>query len=78
MKHPGDGFKRKPKQAAAYPVGAQCWLDDTPPKVLPHTEATTALLCSQTKLTEYAPYLRYFEPPITFEDVKKSFPDASP
>jgi hypothetical protein len=77
VKHPGDKFK-KDTQAAAYPVRAQCWVANTPKNVLPQTRATTVLLCSARKLSEYAKHLRHFECVITFEDIANAFPDWAP
>ena len=77
VKHPNDKFK-KPNQAPAYPVRARCWVAKTPYKVLPHAAATTVLLCSTRKLSEFARHLRYFETLTTFEDIEKEFPDWRP
>lgn len=79
VKHPGDRFKETGVQAAAYPARAQCWSTpgQAPPNVLSHSEAATVLLCSSTKLEEYAPHLKYFETKITFEELRKEFPHAS-
>jgi hypothetical protein len=77
VKHPKDGFTKGGNQAAAYPVRALCWVSKTPPAVLPHTAATTGLLCSETKLRDYAPHLEHFKAVITFEDAWKNFPDTS-
>lgn len=46
--------------------------------LLPHTEAATALLCSKLRLPDYAAHVGHFETVITFEDVEKNFPNASP
>jgi hypothetical protein len=79
VKQPGDRFDKKPNQAAAYPVRALCWATNgkTPARVLPHTEATTVLLCSELKLEDYAAHVGHFETVITFEDIEKNFPNAS-
>ena len=68
VKHPGDVFH--PGQAAAYPLRAQCWATDgrTPKGVVPHSAATTALLCSRSGITKYASQLEYFGTVITFEE----------
>ncbi|MGY4618570.1 hypothetical protein ACVWZ4_003797 [Bradyrhizobium sp. USDA 4472] len=80
VKHPGDRFKEGGRQAAAYPVRAQCWATDghTPANVLRHSMATTALLCSQAKLAEYAAHVPHFATVLTFEEIKKCFPLAAP
>jgi hypothetical protein len=78
VKHPGDKFKEGGRQAASYPIRAQCWADEAPDKVLQHSMATTALLCSDTKLTEYTDHASYFASLFTFEEIGKHFPNASP
>ena len=78
VKHPGDRFKQDGRQAASYPIRAQCWAGRTPAKVLPHSMATTALLCSDTKLIEYAAHISHFASVFTFEEIKRRFPGASP
>jgi hypothetical protein len=80
VKHPGDKFKQGGRQAASYPIRAQCWASDrkTPAKVLRHSMATTALLCSDTKLVEYAVHISHFATVFTFEEIKRRFPGASP
>jgi hypothetical protein len=80
VKHPGDNFKQGGHQAASYPIRAQCWATNgkTPANVLRHSMATTALLCSKTKLGEYAGHISHFATVLTFEEIKKRFPHASP
>jgi hypothetical protein len=80
VKHPGDKFKEGGRQAASYPVRAQCWSSEgkTPAKVLRHSMATTALLCSNAKLIEYADDIPHFANVLTFEEIKRRFPNASP
>jgi hypothetical protein len=73
VKHPRDDFK-KPTQAACYAIRAQCWVNSPPNRVLPHHRATTALLCSASRLPDYAPHLRHFQTVVTFEDVEQNFP----
>jgi hypothetical protein len=80
VKHPTDRFdtKKKRDQAAVYPDRAQCWVTKTPDRVLPHEEATTALVFSELKREEFAPHLKHFDGKITFEDIKKEFPNWAP
>jgi hypothetical protein len=77
VKHDKDKFTKGRNQAAAYPVRAQCWATVAPPQsVLPHTEASTALLCSRNNLKKLAPDLPFFDTVFTFEDVGAEFPNA--
>jgi hypothetical protein len=76
VKHPGDGFKDG-VQSRGYPLRAKCWTETPPAKVLPHHQATTALLFSSTKADEYFPHLQHFKTLITFEEVRKNFPHAT-
>jgi hypothetical protein len=77
VKHPDDKFDKDGNQAASYPARARCWVTNPPPNVLPHTLATTALLCSALKLPDYAAHLGHFAVLISFEDVATKFPNAS-
>lgn len=77
VKHPRDRFKADGIQARGYPLRASCWLEKPPPKVLPHHQATTVLLFSSEKKTEYLPHLSHFKTLITFENIKKNFPHAT-
>jgi len=78
VKHPGDKFKQGGRQATSYPIRAQCWTGKTPAKVVRHSMATTALLCSDTKLFEHADHSSHFANVFTFEEIKRRFPGASP
>lgn len=80
VKHPGDKFKRGGHQAVAYPIRAQCWATagSTPANVLRHSMASTALLCSETKLGEYGVHISHFASVFTFEEIKMRFPHAAP
>lgn len=75
VKNPRDRFS-KPNQAKAYPIRARCWAAGIgiPRSVLPHSDAATALLCSETKLAEFGPHLRHFDAVITFEEIKEIYP----
>jgi hypothetical protein len=79
VKHPGDRFKDAGNQAASYPIRARCWATNgkTPAKVLPHAAATTVLLCSSLKLIDYTEHIGHFATVITFEDIKRNFPNVS-
>jgi hypothetical protein len=77
VKHPGDKFDEDGNQAAAYLARPRCWVRNPPPSVLPHTLATTVLLCSALKLPDYAAHLGHFEALISLEDVATKFPIAS-
>jgi hypothetical protein len=44
---------------------------------VPHADAATVLLCSTSKLAEYAPHLSKFGSVITFEEVARAFPQAT-
>jgi hypothetical protein len=79
VKHPGDKFKEGGRQAASYPIRAQCWASDgkTPAKVVRHSMATTALLCSDSRLIDYAAHISQFASVFTFEEIKRRFPGAS-
>jgi hypothetical protein len=76
VKHPGDKFKKGGTQAASYPIRASCWATEgsTPTKVLPHSAASTVLLYSFAKSTEYGPHLEHFASLITFEEIFARFP----
>ena len=80
VKQPTDGFKTKKviDQAAAYKRRANSWIAKTPRCVLPHQEATTALLFTEAKRQEYGAHLEKFDGKITYEKIKKAFPDWTP
>lgn len=77
VKQPTDMFPAAKDQAANYSTRAQCWVTSPPKAVLPHQAASTALLCSATKLVEYAPHLAKFDTVLTFEEIAKVFPEAT-
>jgi hypothetical protein len=72
-----DKFPTYKDQAGNYALRAKCWATAAPKAIVPHSDAGTALLCSASKLAEYAPHLRKFGTVITFEDVAKNFPHAT-
>lgn len=77
VKQPADKFPTNKDQAGNYALRAKCWATSPPKSVVPHSDAATALLCSVSKLAEYAPHLPKFGTVITFENVAKSFPHAT-
>ena len=77
VKHPGDKFPTKKDQAANYAIRAQCWVASPPNAVLPHEDAATVLLCSKSKLREYARHISKFGSVITFEEIATMFPNAT-
>jgi hypothetical protein len=77
VKQPIDKFPTNKDQAGNYALRAKCWATATPKAIAPHSDAGTALLCSTSKLVEYAPHLRKFGTVITFEDIVKYFPHAT-
>jgi hypothetical protein len=75
VKQPRDKFPANKDQAANYAFRAKCWVDNLPQAVLAHDDAATVLLCSASKLREYARHLPKFGSIITFEEVNKNFPN---
>lgn len=74
VKQPTDRFPPHKDQAANYALRAECWTKTPPKSVLPHSDAATVLLCSQSRLTDYTPHLPKFGSVITFEAVADAFP----
>ncbi|HYM72444.1 MAG TPA: hypothetical protein VET89_05645 [Stellaceae bacterium] len=72
VKQPADRFPTDKDQAGNYALRAKCWATSAPKAIVPHSDATTALLCSASKLAEYAPHLPKFGAVITFEDIAKN------
>ncbi len=77
VKQPADKFPTKKDQAANYTLRAQCWATSAPKSVVPHADAATVLLCSASKLTEYSPHLPKFGTVITFEEIARTYPEAT-
>lgn len=75
VKRPGDRFGAG--QAKAYPIRAQCWITKPPRSVLPHSAATTALLCGETDLMGFGSNVSYFPTVFTFEEISRTFPLAT-
>jgi hypothetical protein len=74
VKQPTDKFPAKSDQATNYAIRAKCWAANPPKTVVPHADADTVLLCSTSKLAEFAPHLPKFGSIITFEEVTSAFP----
>lgn len=74
VKQPTDRFPATKDQAANYALRAECWIRTPPKAVVPHSDAATLLLCSASKLAEYASHLPKFGTVLTFEAVAASFP----
>ena len=77
VKQPTDKFPAKKDQAANYAIRAQCWAKSAPKAVVPHGDAATVLLCSASKLAEYAPHLPEFGSVLTFEEIARAHPEAT-
>ncbi|KQO52215.1 hypothetical protein ASF08_21715 [Methylobacterium sp. Leaf85] len=77
VKGPTDRFPARRDQAANYGLRASCWAKSAPKAVLPHGDAATMLLCSASKLAEYAAHLPNFGSVITFEAIAARWPDAT-
>jgi len=77
VKHPADKFPTNKDQGTNYTLRAKCWATSAPKAVVPHTDAATVLLCSALKLTEYGPHSSKFGSVITFEEIARTFPQAT-
>jgi hypothetical protein len=73
VKHPADKFKAAGSQASSYPIRAACWVAKPPSRVLLHSDSTTVLLHSASKVNEYGVNLAHFETLITFEEILAGF-----
>jgi hypothetical protein len=74
VKQPKDKFKPDGVQARGYPLRAECCVRKSPPKVLPHQNASTGIFFSEAKRSEYEPHLQNFQTKITFEEIEQEFP----
>lgn len=74
VKHAGDSFKDNGSQAEAYPIRALCWAGRPPKNILPHSKATTMLLCSAIRLRDYFKHSQHFKAVVTFESIEGAFP----
>jgi hypothetical protein len=77
VKQPADKFPTNRDQGANYALRAKCWATSAPKSVVPHSDATTVLLCSTLKLAEYGPHLSKFGSVITFEEIARTFSHAT-
>jgi hypothetical protein len=77
VKQPMDIFPTAQDQATNYALRAKCWVTSAPKAIVPHEDAATVLLCSTSKLPEYAPHLPKFGAVITFEMIARNFPSAT-
>jgi hypothetical protein len=59
-----------PGQAAAYPLRAKCWVNQTPKRVIHHDDAATLLFCSRTRLSSYDQDAGSFDAVITAEEMR--------
>jgi hypothetical protein len=78
VKRPGDSFDDS-NQAPAYGMRAKCWATPgkTPSKVLPHSDSATLVLFSEGDRSRFLPDLQHFDREITFETIRKKFPEAA-
>jgi hypothetical protein len=44
---------------------------------LAHWDAATVILCSEEKLKAFATEIELFDVPITFEEIRREFPNAT-
>jgi hypothetical protein len=77
VKQPADKFPAKKDQAANYAIRAQCWAKSAPKAVVPHADAAIVLLCSASKLADYAPYLPKSGTVLTFKEIARTYPEAT-
>ncbi|HET8750576.1 MAG TPA: hypothetical protein VFM42_07530, partial [Sphingomicrobium sp.] len=78
VKQPTDRFDPAVEQAKRYKMRAACWAANAPPTVPAHSQACTLLLCSAAKLCVFANEIGPFDLVITFEEIARSFPNATP
>ena len=74
IKRPGDKFPRNKDQAQNYGLRALCWARTPPYSVLPHHDADTMLIFSESQREEFSPHLEKFGRYLTFEEVGKALP----
>jgi hypothetical protein len=74
IKRPGDKFPRNKDQARNYNLRAQCWAKKPPLAVLPHREAGTLLIFSETQRLEFMEHIEKFDGSLTFENINAYFP----
>jgi len=76
VKRPGDKFPHNKDQARNYGLRAQCWTRTPPPAILPHQEADTLLIFSETQREEFSPHIEKFGASFTFEDASTALPSG--
>ena len=72
VKQPKDKFPSNRDQAGNYGLRAACWVRTPPRSVLPHSDAETVLLFSETRRAEYSEHIQKFGSSITFEEMAKN------
>jgi hypothetical protein len=77
VKQPKDRFNPLSRQAERYKARAECWSKSAPPTILAHSDAATVILCSEEKLKAFAAEIELFDVPITFEEIRREFPNAT-
>lgn len=77
IKQPKDKFKADGVQARGYPLRAECWVRNPPPRVLRHQDASTGIFFSEAKRSEYGLHLDNFQTQITFEEIERRFPQVA-
>lgn len=78
VKNPKDNFDPEKRQGERYAVRAACWAQSPPPTVPAHVDACTILLCNQARAAAFADEVRHFDNVITFEELARDFPQATP
>ena len=76
VKQPTDVFKTG--QGRAYAARAACWIKQPPNAIVPHTKATTLLLCLGSRLQSFGAEPQEFDTLVTFEDIEGRFPGVLP
>lgn len=78
IKQPTDCFNPQSEQAKRYQSRAACWSSLAPPTVPSHTAASTVVVLSDDKRSEFRSDLAAFHTLITFERIAERFPNAIP
>ncbi len=71
VKQPMDKFPSHRDQARNYQLRAACWVRTPPRAVLPHSDAETVLLFSESRRAEYSDHIQKFGSSITSEEMEK-------
>jgi hypothetical protein len=77
MKQPTDRFNPATRQGERYRMRAACWAGAAPPNVPPHTDACTIVVCSESKLEDFAQDLSWFDAVFTHEEIAEKFSFAT-